>query len=481
MLAEHSLAESLASLSEKERTEALASLSNEQCLALLYDWKFWARPKQFIPDDAMPSGVRWAVWLILAGRGFGKTRTGAEWVRDSVKRGCGHIALMGPTVGDVRAVMVEGESGLLACSWQHDFDFKGNWIGRPEYEPSKRRLTWKNGARAYTYSAEEPDSMRGPQHDAGWADEIAAWYDPQAMWDMYQFGLRLGEYPRTCVTTTPRPLPIIRELLKDPTTHVTSGSTFENAANVAPKFLETIRKKYAGTRLGRQEINAEVLDDIPGALWTRAMLNRARHGTQGQKLTEFNIPQMVRVVVSVDPSGTKGIPGQTATAKKRAEAMQNGPNDVGIVVVGLGVDGLAYVLADETCNLAPNDWARVVADAFHYWSADRIVGETNYGGALVESNIRAHDPMLPFKEVTASRGKSVRAEPVASLYEQDRVKHVAKVKDDFDSLLQLEDQLCLFASDGYKGKGSPDRGDALVWAITELMLDETAYNLHALV
>ena len=481
MLATSSKAELLASLSESKRRAILQRLTDREKAALAYDWEgFWARPKQKVPPG------KWATWLILAGRGFGKTRTGAEYVRHSLKRGCGHIALMGPTVGDVRAVMVEGESGILATASPFDRDLDGVVIGRPIYEPSKRRLTWQNGARAYTYSAEEPDSMRGPQHDAGWADEIAAWYDPQAMWDMYQFGLRLGDYPRTCVTTTPRPIPLIRDLLKEakgpnPTTVVTTGSTFENSANVAQKFLDTIRKKYAGTRLGRQEINAEVLDDIPGALWTRAMLNRARHGSQGQRLTEFNMPRMVRVVVSVDPSGTKGLPGQTATAKKRAAAMSDGPNDVGIVVVGLGEDGLVYVLADLTCNLSPADWGRVVAEAYHYWSADRIVGEINFGGAMVEAVIRSIDPLLPFKEVTASRGKTARAEPVAALYEQDRVKHVATVKDDFDSLLHLEDQLCLFAVDGYKGKGSPDRGDALVWGVTELALDENAYSLDALV
>lgn len=294
--------------------EALASLTEADAEALLHDWRFQARPEQLPPE------WDWQVWLLLAGRGFGKTRTGAEWVRAQVKAGSGRIALIGPTAGDVRDVMVEGVSGIVSVSWVHDRDVKGSLIGLPQYEPSKRRLTWANGATATTFSADEPERLRGPQHDCIWADELAAWRYASDTWDMAMFGLRLGTLPQAMVTTTPRPIPLVRDLLKAPSTAVTRGSTYENRANLAPSFFDKIIRKYEGTRLGRQELQAELLDDVPGALWNRALID-------DQRVHQAGLPDMVRVVVAVDPSGTSG----------------DGEGDsVGIVAAGKGLDGKAY-------------------------------------------------------------------------------------------------------------------------------------------
>jgi len=429
---------SLVSLPPEVRTAALRTLSDAQCRALLHDWKFLAREQQLAPDGD------WQTWLILAGRGFGKTRTGAEWVRQQVQRGVGRIALIAPTAADARDVMVEGESGLLSVCWAGDKTLNGDVLGRPAYQPSNRRLTWANGATATCFSAEEPERLRGPQHEVGWADELAAWRNLKDTWDMYMFGLRLGDDPRTCITTTPKPSPTLRQILKDARTVVTRGSTFDNAGNLAPTFLKAIRDKYEGTRLGRQELNAELLDDVPGALWTRDMIDAAQ---------VRSIPDMQRIVVAVDPSGTAG------------ESDEG--DSIGIVVAGLGVDGLGYVLADRTCKLSPDGWGRRAVAAYHEFGADRIVAERNFGGAMVEHVIRTVDKTVSYKEVVASRGKVARAEPVAALYEQGKVKH-------HGSMPELEDQMCNIASDGYVGEGSPDRADAAVWSLTELMLNDQA-------
>lgn len=416
-----SLAVLLASLPEPERIQALAELTEQEAEALLYDWPFWARPNQLPPPGD------WRVWLVLAGRGFGKTRTGAEWLRDQVEnRGRGRLALVAPTAADARDVMVEGESGILAIS--------PPWF-RPVYEPSKRRLTWPNGAIATTYSADEPDRLRGPQHDGAWADELAAWKYPEA-WDMLMFGLRLGMDPRAVVTTTPKPVRLIRELLAAATTVVTRGSTYENAANLAPAFLEQIVTKYKGTRLGRQELDGEVLDDVPGALWTRKVLDDLRRTTA---------PELVRVVVAIDPAVTSG----------------EDSDETGIVVAGRGADGHGYVLADLSCRMSPDGWARRAVNALQDHKADRIVAEVNNGGDLVERVIRTVERTVPYKAVHASRGKRVRAEPIAALYEQGKVHHVGSLPD-------LEDQMCTYLPEG--SDKSPDRVDALVWALTELML-----------
>lgn len=340
--------------------------------------------------------------------------------------------------------MVEGPSGILAVSWEKDTDLWGRPVGRPVYEPSKRRLTWGNGASASTFSADEPERLRGPQHGTVWADELAAWRYAQETWDMAMFGLRLGADPRAMVTTTPRPIPLVRDLIKSPTTAITRGSTFENRANLAPSFLAKIVGRYQGTRLGRQELEAEILDDVPGALWSRDLIEKNRVQAA---------PEMARVVVAVDPSGTGGGEDEGDT--------------IGIVVAGKGVDGKAYVLDDKSCKLSPAGWGRRVSEAYRAHKADRVVAEANFGGAMVEHVVRTADPTVAYKAVTASRGKVVRAEPVAALSEQGRIKFVS-------SFPELEDQLCAMTGDGYEGEGSPDRADALVWAVTELMLAREA-------
>lgn len=425
-------------------SRALASLTDDECEQLLHDWRFLARPEQLEPDGD------WQIWLVLAGRGFGKTRCGAEWAREQVKAGASRLGLIAPTASDARDVMVEGESGLLAVCWAGDKTHSGDPLGRPQYEPSKRRLTWANGAIATLFSAEEPERLRGPQHDRLWCDELAAWKYLRETWDMAMFGLRLGDNPRTCITTTPKPLPLVKEIAKDGRTVITRGSTFDNAENLAPTFLKAIREKYEGTRLGRQELNAEILDDLPGALWQRDAIDAAR---------VKQAPDLQRIVVAVDPSGTKG------------ESDEG--DEIGIVVAGKGVDGRGYVLADQTCKLSPDGWGRRAVAAYHGgWSetpdrfkADRIIAERNFGGAMVEHVIRTIDRSVSYKEVVASRGKVARAEPVAALYEQGRVSHVGSFPD-------LEDQMCQIDASGFIGEGSPDRADALVWALTELMLGD---------
>lgn len=387
------------------------------------------------------------MWAYIAGRGAGKTRSGAEWVREKVKAGSGRIALIAPTAADARDVMIEGESGILAVCWDGDRDRKGRGTGRPVYEPSKRRLTWANGAVATAFSADEPDRLRGPQFDAGWCDEIAAWNYAQESWDMFMFGLRLGDAPQAMATTTPRPIPLVRQIVSAPTSVVTRGSTYANRANLAKSYLDKIVTRYEGTRLGRQELLGEILDDFPGALWTRGMIDAAK--------ADVTLPEMQRVVLAIDPSGTAG------------EADDG--DSVGIVVAGKGVDGLAYVLADRTCKLSPAGWGRRAVEAAEEFGADRIIAERNFGGAMVEAVIRTAGASAPYKEVTASRGKVVRAEPIAALYEQGRVRHVAGME-------ALEDQMCAFTADGYLGDDSPDRADALVWALTELMLNEPDYR-----
>ena len=411
----------------------LAALSPEDHARLLYEWQFWARPNQMAPDG------NWRNWLVLAGRGFGKTRMGAEWVRSIV---CGpspligggykRIALVAETAADARDVMVEGESGLLAV---HPKDF------RPLYEPSKRRVTWPNGAVATLFNATEPDQLRGPQEDAAWLDELAKWRYAQETYDMLQFGLRLGDNPRQIITTTPRPTPIIRQLLKDPQTAVTRGATHDNRANLAPSFLEQIVRRYEGTRLGRQELYAEVLDDAPGALWSRGRIDETR-------VVSAKLPDMQRVVVAIDPAASHG-----ADAEGNAET--------GIMVVGLGVDGRGYVLDDLSCRLSPNGWARRAVSGFDLYSADAIVAETNQGGAMVEATLRSIRDTIPYTGVHASRGKVTRAEPIAALYEQGRISHVG-------SFPALEDQMVLFTPMGIEGNTTADRVDALVWGLTEL-------------
>lgn len=418
-----SLVESIALLPETERQTILSDLSDEEILQLEYDWRAWARPNQLEPQG------NWQYWLLLAGRGFGKTRCGAEWIRDRIESGkAKRVHLVAPTAADARDTMVEGDSGLLAICppWN-----------MPVYEPSKRRLTWPNGAVAMLFSAEEPNRLRGPQCDTAWCDEIAAWKYPQETWDMLQFGLRLGDDPKCAITTTPRPIPLVKDILKDPVTSVTKGTTYDNASNLADAFMKTIISKYEGTRLGRQELNAEILDDNPDALWQRDNIELHRVS---------KIPDLVRIVVGVDPAVTS----------------KDGSDDTGIVVAGVDKQKHGYILGDYTCHTTPIKWAAEAIAAFEKHQGDRVIGEVNNGGDLVEANLRSVDPAIPFKSVRASRGKQTRAEPISSYYEQGRIHHVG-------TFPALEDQMC----DWVPGEGrSPDRVDALVWALTELLPPE---------
>jgi phage terminase large subunit-like protein len=388
-------------------------------------WASQARPEQLPPPGD------WTTWLILAGRGFGKTRTGAEWVRALAEAATvSRIALVAATAADVRDVMVEGESGILSIC--------PNWF-RPNYEPSKRRLTWPNGVMATMFSSEEPDRLRGPQQGAAWADELAAWRNLEETWSMLQFGMRLGRLPRTTITTTPKPLKILKELIKidDGSVAITRGSTYDNRANLAPAFFSQIVKQYEGTRLGRQELNAELLDDVQGALWNRDMIESRRH--KESKNIVFR-----RIVVAVDP----------------AVSVSETSDETGIIVAGVDDQDRGYVLEDLSGKYTPTEWASKTVVAYHRWVADRIVAEKNQGGAMVESTIRVIDPNVPITLVHASRGKVARAEPISALYEQGRVHHVGMFS-------ELEDQLCAFEPGSTK---SPDRLDALVWALTDLMM-----------
>ncbi len=417
----------------EERTAALRSLSEEEADALWRDWRFWARDDQLPPEHAQDGGA-WTTWLYLGGRGAGKTRAGAEWLREEIEAGrARRVALVAETLADARQLMVEGPVGLLSLDWRGL---------RPEFRPSLRKIKFGKEAVAQIFSAEDPDSLRGYQFDTAWADEVAKWPHPDETWDMLQFGLRSGRAPRQVATTTPRPIPLIKRLLGDPHTALTRASTFANRANLPASFFTSIIARYAGTRLGRQELDAEIIDDNPDALFRRAMLEEGRVSAA---------PDMKRIVVGVDPPVTGG-----------ADA-----NECGIVVAGLGHDDKAYVLDDCTVQgVAPLAWARAVVAAYHKHAADRVVAEVNQGGDLVTTILRQVDPALPLRKVHASRGKAVRAEPVAALYEQGRVRHVGAHP-------KLEDQMCDFAPGETRGK-SPDRLDALVWAITELMITNSA-------
>ena len=384
----------------------------------------------------------------MAGRGFGKTRVGAEAVCDfGVANPRTRIAVVAPTAGDVRGVCFEGDSGILACLPAEC---------SKDYIRGYSELTLPNGTFIKGFSAEEPERLRGPQFHFAWCDELAAWRkrtkgetampEGYTAWDMLMFALRLGDDPRAVVTSTPKPVLVLREILADPNTVVTKGSTYDNRKNLPAKFFRKLIRKYEGTRLGRQELNAELLDDIPGALWERLSIEKAR-------IQPGKVPDMERVVVAIDPA-------VTATQES---------DETGIVVAGRGVDGQGYVFDDLTCRLSPDGWARRAIAGYHKRAADRIIGEVNNGGDMVAATVRTVDPNVAFKEVRASRGKIVRAEPVAALYEQGRIHHVGT----FD---QLEDQMCMFTADNIAGN-SPDRVDALVWALTELFLEEDARGI----
>lgn len=375
------------------------------------------------------SGEEWTTWLVLGGRGAGKTRAGAEWVRDiALTDSKARIALIGEGEQETREVMIEGVSGLLAVHRRSE---------RPKWNPTRRRLEWSTGAVAQAFSAEDPESLRGPQFSAAWCDELAKWRHAEATFNMLQFGLRLGERPRQVVTTTPRPTALLKELVADKRTAITHAGTRANAFNLAPSFLETVLARYHATRLGRQEIEGEIIEERTDALFTRARIEAARISAS---------PALQRVVVAVDPPGS---------ARKGADAC-------GIVAAGRDRDGAVYVLADASAvGLSPQAWATRAITLWRRYEADALVVETNFGGDMVRAVIREADPNVPVMEARATRGKAVRAEPVAQLYEQGRVHHVG-------AFPALEDEMCDFGVDGLSSGRSPDRLDALVWAVTAL-------------
>ena len=426
----------LAPLSPPARRRILAALEPDHLRFLAGCWDAFARTDQLPPARAA-NGREWTQWLILGGRGAGKTRAGAEWVRGVAlglpgfaREPAMRIALIGETMADVRDVMVEGVSGILRAHRREE---------RPIFTPTRRRIVWPNGAIAQLFSAEDPEALRGPQFECAWLDELGKWRRGQECFDMLQFGLRLGRHPRQVITTTPRPSAIIKRILADGRSAVTRAATLMNGANLPPEFIEAIVARYAGTRLGRQELDGELIEDRADALWTRDMIEAAR-------ATEA--PPLRRVVVAVDPP---------ASSHARADRC-------GIVAAGIDGDGVIYVLADESLAAArPAAWARVAVALYHRLEADAVVAEVNQGGDMVAAVIAEADPDTPVRKARATRGKYLRAAPVAQLYEQGRVRHVG-------AFAALEDEMCDFGPTGLSNGRSPDRLDALVWALTDLAL-----------
>lgn len=425
-----SLAERLAAMPADAMRRYIDGLSDGAAQELAYHWRFWARPEQMAPPGD------WRIWLIMAGRGFGKTRAGAEWVRSIGESAPdARIALIAANLAEARSVMVEGPSGLLAIAPDSL---------RPVWEPSLRCLRWPGGAQATLFSAAEPESLRGPEHSHAWCDEIAKWDNASgramAAWDNLQLGLRVGPLPQVAATTTPRAVPLVRHLLADSSVVVSRGSSHANRANLPPAFLAAVERHYGGTALGRQELDGDLLDDIEGALWNRSLIESCR--------VRWSAEGFVRIVIGVDPpAGSAG-------------------DACGIIVCALQADDRAAVLADCSVERAsPEGWARAVSAASDAWGADRIIAEANQGGEMVGAVLRASNIALPVRLVHATRGKAARAEPVAALYEAGRVIHCG-------TFARLEDEMCgLMAGGEYQGPGrSPDRADALVWALTELML-----------
>lgn len=414
-----SLQKSLLSLTPTKREE-LEHLIEEWS----YRWSIQARDKQQLPPGD------WMIWAIIAGRGFGKTRTGAETVRIWSEQ-VPIIHIIGRTATDMRDTMIEGPAGLLSVHPDYN---------RPKYEPSKKRITWPNGCKAQLFSADEPDVLRGPQCYKLWADEVASWKYSES-WDMALMGLRLGDLPQGIVTTTPRPIPLIKEMVKDPDNYVTTGNTFENRENLSQVFFKKVVSKYEGTRLGKQELYAEILEDMEGALWTQELIEKA-HVSKA--------PDLLRIVVAIDPAVTS----------------DPDSDETGIVTAGIGTDDHCYILDDLTGIYTPTEWARRAIGAYTTRKADRIIGEANNGGDLIEQVLRTLNSDVSYSKVWASRGKVTRAEPVVALYEQHRIKHVG-------SLPELEAEMTTWAAK--EGEKSPNRVDALVWAVTELMLNQDTF------
>lgn len=420
--------------SADEKLFLLTGMSEAELGYLRSQWNIYAHDHQ-VPPPCAPNGEPWLTWLLIGGRGAGKTRAGAEWIRAQAlglapfaPAKAGQIALIGESEHDVREVMIEGVSGILAVHARAE---------RPVWTPSRRRLEWSNGALAYAFSAEDPESLRGPQFDCAWADELAKWRYADATFDMLQFGLRLGSRPRQLITTTPRPIPLIRRLMADPSTAVTRAPTQANALYLSQTFLKNVIARYAGTRLGRQELDGEIIEDRPDALWSRALIETCR---------AREAPPLSRIVVAVDPPASSG---------KRADAC-------GIVAAGLSSEGGIYVIADDTiAGATPAAWAAKAVALFHRCEADALVVEVNQGGEMVKTVVKEVDANVPVTPVRATRAKWLRAEPVAALYEQGRVRHAG-------SFAALEDEMCDFGIGGLSSGRSPDRLDALVWAISSL-------------
>ncbi|GLQ19670.1 DNA-packaging protein [Algimonas porphyrae] len=413
-----------------------AWFSDSETASINCDWGAFARCDQRAPDNP-----DWSVWLLLGGRGSGKTRAGAEWVLEQVRQGARRIALIGPTLHDAREVMLGGDSGLLNVGFRNE---------RPHYEPTRRRLVFPSGAIAYLFSAHEPDSLRGPQFDAAWGDEFCAWRDPDAVLSNLRLGLRLGSSPRLTLTTTPRPMPALDRLIHAPGTCVTRSRTRDNADNLAPGFIAAMTDLYGGTALGRQELDGVIVRDHPGAIFQRGDIDKAR---------VKNAPPLGHILICVDPPATSGPKSDRC----------------GIIVVGRARrDGTAhaYILQDATVSRArPETWARRVVDLFHAHAADAILVESNQGGEMIETVIAQVDADVPVQRRHAARSKARRATPVGLMYARSRVHHVGRLDD-------LEDELCAFGSDG--AKGSPDRMDALVWGVSELLLQTQTPRLHFL-
>lgn len=420
-MALQSVAERLASLTPDDRAAALAQLTDAEAEALLTDWRgFLARPDQIAPEGD------WDVWLCLAGRGWGKTETGAQWVKEQVEAGARSIALIAETQKDLEEVMVARLQKICP-----DISVR--------FKPV--RVTWPNGAQALGYNGTEPNQLRGPEFDTAWIDELAKYRYARETWDMLQFGMRRGDHPRSLVTTTPRATEIIKAIVagKEGKVHVTKGSTLDNKSNLAPSFLRKVYDRYSGTRLGRQELSAEILSDLPGALWSQGVIDSYRVDVPGD---------LQRTVIALDPAVTN-----------TDESDQHG-----IIAAGAADDQTGYVLEDASISGSPHEWARKAIELYHRHSADAIVAEVNNGGDMVAHTIKAIAPNVHVIEVRASRGKHVRAEPVAALYAQGRIRHVGQFP-------ELENQMTQFTNEGYQGDGSPDRADALVWALTELFPD----------
>jgi phage terminase large subunit-like protein len=414
----------------------MAELPARERDRFMHDFALFAHAHQ-VPPSTTLEGRAWTTWLVLGGRGAGKTAAGSAFVK-AMALGepplgvagapVSPIALVGETEHEVREVMIEGVSGLISAHARHE---------RPTWTSSRRRLEWRNGAVAQAFSAEDPESLRGFQFGAAWVDELAKWRHADASFDMLQFGLRLGARPRQVVTTTPRPIPLLKRLRDDPATVVTHAPTQANAAHLAPAFIDTVIARYGGTRLGRQEILGEFIEERPDALWSRDLIERSRVDAA---------PALSRIVVAVDPPATS----------------HAGSSACGLVAAGVGEDGVIYVLADATvAGLSPAGWAGRAVALWRSLAADALVVEVNHGGDMVRAVLAQADPDVPVTSVTATRGKFLRAEPVAALYEQGRVKHTGM-------FAKLEDEMCDFGPTGLSSGRSPDRLDALVWAVASL-------------